>query len=149
MNLTELEKKYAELGAEIESLKTKGKYPIYCIGKVSRAIVRFDDAKTGTVVKAGGCFELGYSSENWTKHSVEGVWERLDVCKETGFYDGQPVWCWDEDDKCVRMLRFYNAIYSCTFSFEGNKFGLIHKNYEAFEGKWFEWMNQAFEKLER
>ena len=54
-NLKELEQKYLELGKEIEALKKQSekeefKYPIYCRGKETNCVVKFESLSEGVYV---------------------------------------------------------------------------------------------------
>jgi hypothetical protein len=146
-NLEELEKKYAELGREIEALK--GQYPIYCLSKVDSKIVKFTSSNKGFVVKQGNEYEVGYESNDWAEHTNSKNWQQLDVCPETGFYDGQLVWAWDEEETHQRSLNFYDAKNTCTYSCDGDRDGSIYDNYEPYEGNWPSWALEAFKTLER
>ena len=86
---------------------------------------------------------------DWIKHTDTNQWQKLDVCEETGFFDGQLVWCWDNDDTHVITLRFYDAKNKCTYQFDGTKYGHDYDNYEPFEGNYPDWALEAFQTLER
>ena len=93
-NLEELEKKYAELGKEIQALKENEikypiyfevKYPIYCKSKLTGIIVKFDSLKSGIVVKKSYIHDIGYKGNNLAPHTNTDAWEQLEVDEETGF----------------------------------------------------------------
>ena len=69
--------------------------------------------------------------------------------KKTGFFDGQLVWCWDDNDTHSRVLRFYEAKHKCTYQFDGTRGGTRFNNYEPFEGNYPDWALDAFQTLER
>lgn len=148
---TELGEKYAELGKEIEALKVEKEfnYPIYCLSKKTKKIVKFDELKSGIVVKQDYKHDVDFNSTFWIDHTDTDSWEQLKVCPETGFYDGQLVWCWDNEDTHYRALKFYDAINQNTFEYNGKEGVSTYDNYEAFEGNWPEWAVDAFETLER
>lgn len=150
-NLEELEKKYAELGKEIQALKeNKVQYPIYCKGKYTGLIVKFDSLKSGIVVKESIEFSVDCYKNNWTPHTDTDTWEQLEVDKITGFYDTQPVWCWDNYYTHSRMLKFYDYKNKCTFCFDdGKRNGAKYNNYLPFEGNWHDWMLEAHKTLEK
>ena len=154
-NLKELEQKYLELGKEIEALKKqntekeKFEYPIYCKHIRSSLVVKFTEITTGELVVNSGNRKLMENSNDWTDHTLTDIWQRLDVCKKTGFFDGQLVWCWDNDDTHVRTLRFYDAKNKCTYQFDGTEDGHNYDNYEPFEGNYPDWALEAFQTLER
>ena len=153
MELQELEKKYQELGREIQRLKAeqqvKEKYPIYCLSKTGNdLIVKFDGLTSGTVVKQGKDDRVGDIYKNWIEHT-ECHWEQLEVCSDTGFFDGQLVWCWDDDNTHIRKLAFYDVKNKIVFTSEGKRKGFGWNNYKPFEGNWTQWAQEAFKTLER
>ena len=154
-NLKELEQKYLELGKEIEALKNQVtekkeiKYPIYCKTIGSSLVVEFTKLQFGEVVVNDKYYNVGDKSTTWTSHTDTDVWQQLDVCEETGFFDGQLVWCWDNDETHSRHLRFYDIRNKCAFYDDGNRNGYSYKNYEPFEGNYPDWALEAFQTLER
>ena len=152
-NLKELEQKYLELEKEIEDLKKQSEkeeftYPIYCKLKDSSLVVKFTGLQSGEVVVNGGHFKIGDKSTTWIKHTDTNYWQQLDVYEKTGFFDGQLVWCWEDDDTHVRQLRFYDVKYKCTYQADGTKDGGLYDNYEPFEGNYPDWALEAFQTLE-
>ena len=153
-NLKELEQKYLELGKEIEALKKQSKeeefeYPIYCKLKNSSLVVKFTGLQTGGVVVNTYTHNVGENRYDWIKHTDENEWQRLDVCTETGFFDGQLVWCWYDIDTHAKYLKFYDAKNKCTYYYDGTKGGNHFSNYAPFEGNYPDWALEAFQTLER
>jgi hypothetical protein len=154
-NLKELEQKYLELGKEIEALKRQNtekeefNYPICCKLKDSSLVVKFTGLQSGEVVINEDGWNVGESSIAWTKHTNKNEWQQLEVCKKTGFFDGQLVWCWDDTDSHIRFLKFYDAKNKCTYEYSGRKWGYNYKNYEPFKGNFPDWALEAFQTLER
>jgi len=154
-NLKELEQKYLELGKEIEALKKQSekeeiKYPIYCKLKDSSLVVKFTELTTGEVVVNDNRHnQVGKNFNIWTEHTDTKYWQQLDVCEKTGFFDGQLVWCWDNNQTHFKCLRFYDAKNKCTYSYNGDKDGGNYDNYEPFEGNYPDWALEAFQSLER
>ena len=154
-NLKELEQKYLELGKEIEALKKQNtekeeiKYPIYCKLKDSSLVVKFTDLRTGEVVVNNINHDVRTKISDYRTHKNNDVWQQLDVCEETGFFDGQLVWCWDNEDTHMFLLKFYDVKNKCTFTCKGNRGGDTHDNYEPFEGNYPDWALEAFKTLER
>ena len=154
-NLKELEQKYLELGKEIEALKKqntekeKFNYPIYCKHINSSLVIKFTGLESGEVIVNDKYCNIGDKNTDWRSHTDTNVWQQLDVCKETGFFDGQLVWCWDNDDTHVRTLRFYDVKNKCTYQFDGTEDGHNYENYEPFEGNYPDWALEAFQTLER
>ena len=154
-NLKELEQKYIELGKEIEALKKQStekkefEYPIYCKLKDSSLVIKFTALQTGEVVANNNYYNVWYKGNDWRKHTDTTVWQQLDVCEKTGFFDGQLVWCWHNTDSHVRYLKFYDVKYKCTYSYSGKHDGYKYNNYEPFEGNYPDWALEAFQTLKR
>ena len=153
-NLKELEQKYLELGKEIEALKKQSEkeefnYPIYCKHKNSSLVVKFTELQSGEVVVNSFPSKVGNKSTNWIKHTDTKTWQQLEVCEETGFFDGQLVWCWSHDDTHCRYLRFYDVKNKCTFYYDGNRGGTCFGIYEPFERNYPDWALEAFQTLGR
>ena len=154
-NLKELEQKYLELGKEIEALKKqntekeKSIYPIYCRGKETNCVVKFESLSEGVYVIQNEFRDVGENTKSLIRHTDTNSWQQLDVCKKTGFFDGQLVWCWDNDDTHFRVLKFYDAKNKCTYQFDGTKNGSNYDNYEPFEGNYPDWALEAFKTLQK
>ena len=154
-NLKELEQKYLELGKEIEALKKQNtekeeiKYPIYCKLKGFSLVVKFTGLTLGKLVVNSKHTKIEETFKEWRTHTDINVWQQLDVCEKTGFFDGQLVWCWDNDATHVRTLKFYDAKNKCTYIFNGKKDGADYDNYAPFEGNYPDWALEAFQTLER
>lgn len=153
-NLKELEQKYLELGKEIEILKKHSEkeeftYPIYCRSKISNHVVKFNSLNEGVYVMQSMLAKSGTKSLGLTSHTETEYWENLDVCEKTGFFDGQLVWCWDNNDTHMRYLKFYDVKNKCTYNYSGIKCGSNYSNYEPFEGNYPNWALEAFQTLER
>ena len=154
-NLKELEQKYLELVKEIEALKKQNtekeeiKYPIYCKLKDSSLVVKFIGLGQGKAVVNNTFNNVGNKFSTWQHHSETNVWQQLGVCEKTGFFDGQLIWCWEDDDTHVRTLRFYDVKNKCTYQFDGTEDGHNYENYEPFEGNYPDWALEAFQTLER
>ena len=154
-NLKELEQKYLELGKEIEALKKQNTekkeitYPIYCKLKGSSLVVKFTGLKSGEVVVNSKHTKIEATFKEWRIFTDINTWQQLDVCEKTGFFDGQLVWCWDNNYTHKRDLKFYDVKNKCTYLFNGDKDGSDYKNYEPFEGNYPDWALEAFQTLER
>ena len=154
-NLKELEQKYLEPGKEIEVLKKQKKkkkefnYPIYCRGKETNCVVKFESLSEGVYVVQNEFRKVGENIKTLIRHDHTDFWQQLDVCEKTGFFDGQLIWCWDNDDTHVRTLRFYDAKNECTYCYDGTRAGDYYCNYEPFKGNYPDWALEAFQTLER
>ena len=154
-NLKELEQKYLELGKEIEALKKQNTeeeeiaYPIYCKLKGSSLVVKFTGLQEGKLVVNSKYIKIEETFKEWRIFTDINTWQQLDVCEETGFFDGQLVWCWDNDEIHSRYLRFYDVKNKSTFYYNGTRNGTRFDNYEPFEGNYPDWALEAFQTLER
>ena len=154
-NLKELEQKYLELGKEIEVLKKQNtekkefNYPIYCRGKKTNSVVKFESLSEGVYVVQNEFRKVGENIKTLIRHDHTDFWQQLDVCEKTGFFDGQLVWCWDKHDTHSRELKFYDVKNQCTYIFNGKNNGCGYDNYEPFEGNYPDWALEAFQTLER
>ena len=154
-NLKELEQKYLELGKEIEALKKQNTekkeitYPIYCKLKYSSLVVKFTELQSGEVVVNDKYTNIGDKITTWTSHTDTNSWQQLDVCEETGFFDGQLIWCWQNEFTHSKHLKFYDAKNKCTYCYDGTKGGHNYENYEPFEGNHPDWALKASQTLER
>ena len=154
-NLKELEQKYLELGKEIEALKKQNtekeefNYPIYCKLKCSSLVVKFTGLQEGKLVVNNKHIKIEKAFNEWRICTDSDVWQQLEVCEKTGFFDGQLVWCWDNNDTHIRYLKFYDAKNECTYQCDGNRYGSVFDNYEPFEGNYPDWALEAFQTLER
>ena len=154
-NLKELEQKYLELGKEIKALKKQNAekeeitYPIYCKFKDSSLVIKFTELKSGEVVINNSYYSVGYKCYYWKEHTDKNEWQQLEVCPETGFFDGQLVLCWDNNTTHMRILKFYEAKRKGTYQFDGTRCGVSFDNYEPFEGNYPDWSLEAFQTLER
>ena len=154
-NLKELEQKYLELGKEIEALKKQNTekeeltYPMYCKLKDSSIVVKFTGLTIGELVIGNEYQKVGEKCNDWIKHTDTDTWQQLEVCEKTGFFDGQLIWCWDNEDTHYRILRFYEVKRKCTYQFDGTKDGCNYDNYAPFEGNYPDWALEAFQTLER
>lgn len=152
-NLKKLEQKYQELGKEIEALKKQNsekeefEYPIYCKLKNSSLVVKFTDLTTGELVIDNGFYEVNETSVYWKAHTDTNYWQQLEACPETGFFDGQLVWCWDNEHTHYRILRFYDAKNKCTYNYLGGRGGSSYNNYSPFEGNYLDWALKAFKTV--
>ena len=153
-NLKELEQKYLELGKEIEALKKQSEkeeitYPIYCKFKDSSLVVKFTGLHSGEVVIHTYPYNLVDKRNDWRIHTDNTVWQKLDVCEITGFFDGQLIWCWENHHTHFRILRFYDVKNKRTYQFDGTRCGTRFNNYEPFEGNYPDWALEAFQTLKR
>ena len=154
-NLKELEQKYLELGKEIEALKKQStekkefEYPIYCKLKDSSLVVKFKGLRQGKTVVNNTFNNVGNKSSIWQNHTDINTWQQLDVCEKTGFFDGQLVWCWENEFTHSKHLRFYDSKSKCSYDYSGKRGGFSYDNYEPFEGNYPDWALDAFQTLER
>lgn len=108
LKLSKAEGKVVKLVAEIEGLKKpEFEYPMFFESLRHSKIVKFSAIKCGEVVKEGcNSFEsLGYESRDYDPHTDKSEWKQIPHDKETGFYDGEIVICWDDEMPCIRIWK--------------------------------------------
>ena len=154
-NLKELEQKYLELGKEIEALKKQNTekeeitYPVYCKLINSSLVVKFTGLQEGKLVVNSEHIKIEKAFNEWRICTDTTVWQQLEVCEKTGFFDGQLVWCWNNCDTHNRILKFYDVKNKRTYTCSGKHYGYNYNNYEPFEGNYPDWALEAFQTLER
>lgn len=151
----EIQERLDKLQLELNNLrnevkKSELKYPIYCKSVKTGKVVKFTSLTEGEVFVNNIYDSVGTCCNNWINHTNTDVWQQLEVCPETGFFDGQAVWCWDDDYTHGRSLRFYNVKRKGIYNLSGEKANsYTYDNYKPFEGNYTAWMLKAFETLER
>ena len=105
--------------------------------------------KNGKTVVNNTSNNVGNKSSIWQNHTDINTWQQLYVCEKTGFFDGQLIWCWDDNDTHMRYLKFYDVKNKRTYCFNGIKCGSSYHNYSPFEGNYPDWALEAFKTLER
>lgn len=150
MELKELQKKYEELGAEIEKLKKEEEstYPIYKKHTTSNLVVKFIGLEDGIVKNGNSTWRIADTSNVWTRHTDKDTWEDIAFDEERGLFDKQLVWCWEDDETYGRTLRFYNAKDKRSFTPDGKRSGFCFDNYEPYEGEYPKWAKEAYRTLE-
>ena len=83
-------------------------------------------------------YHTANGSNNWTLISLIEVWTPQDK---------EPIWCWDTNYTCVKVLMFYDAKNKRLFTYEGKRNGIIYTNYAKVE-HYEQWMLDAQAKLE-
>ena len=74
-------------------------------------------------------------------------WEDVVYDEETGLWDGQPVWCWDDGTETLRVLKFYDAKNKVCFNSEGGRSGYFCDNYIPYPHVMDEWIIESYKKL--
>ena len=94
----------------------------------------------------GGQYSLSQNGECMLFPSKDQRdWSKLQV----PIPDKALVWCWDDDDKFGRCLRFYDAKKGRAFSgIDGDRKGFIYDNFELYKGEYPEWAKEIQKKLE-
>ena len=77
----------------------------------------------------------------------ESKWKDVLYDEERGFWDGQPVWCWDKDYETIKSLGFYDAKHNRLFDITGSRCGNMYDNYEPYPHLTDEWVIEAYNKL--
>lgn len=91
-------------------LKPKEEYPIFKINDLGE-IWKFTDKDTSICMLSDDliCTTV---DKNFTGSKFDindsNYWNTIPYNKERGLYHKQPIWCWLNDDKYGRSIRFYN-----------------------------------------
>ena len=132
-------------------IKPEVEFPVYRRHKFEGYIVRFDSEEKGTVVMSSdknGRYKIGFTSNEWIPYD-DIFWEEVLTVTIDGetYYDTQPVWAWDNNDK-ERYLEFFDAVNQCAFKSDGTREGMGWDHYAPV--KCIEdWMVEQWEELER
>jgi len=125
---------------QVEHIVAKNKkeefeYPVFKRCKHSGRIIKFVSYTTGKIVKKGKYLSLydAGTEQGFCEHTDIRCSEDVAYDKERDLYDTQPIMCWNDADTHRRMYRFYNAITKCTFKYDGKRYGMDYKNYEAIQ----------------
>ena len=62
--------------------------------------------------------------------------------------DKQLIWAWDNSDKFIRILCFYDAKNDCIFDCDGRRGYIGYDNYLPYEGEYPQWDKDAILKLD-
>ena len=148
--IAKMEIELAELKAECS--KQEVEYPLFMRNKENGKIVKFTSLSEGTVVWKGSVpySEIEYYSESWFNHTDTDVWEEVAYDEDRDLWDGQPIWCWDDECTHSRDLSFYDAVNKCVYAYDGRRVGFVHDNYKAINSDHYEsWMVEAYKTLEK
>ena len=154
MNKEQLKQSIEEIKRKLHSMEQQLKddieYPIFKRNKYNESIVKFTDLDTNIrIMKGTSNYNVGEVIKS-TLHTDTKVWEDVAYDKERDLFDGQPVECWEDDSSHSRKIRFYDAINTCSFTYDGVRGGYPFKNYKAIKPEHYKkWMLEAFETLER
>jgi len=126
------------------------KYPIFKRNVNSGLIVKFTGLGTGKVVwKGDQSMFIGFKSNGFFPHTNK-TWEDVAYDEERDLFDGQPVYCWNNEDTHSRNIRFYDVLYKTVYNYKGYRRGPVFGNYEAVRQEHYTpWMLEAFETLKR
>jgi len=75
---------------------------------------------------------FGWESFVWNKNGnilASKEEHEYDLIEIPTFKDKEPVWCWDNELKFSRILRFWDAKNNSTFRFDGERNGRRYDNY--------------------
>ena len=152
VNITLTPKQITQICNEANKVKQGVIYPIFKMSKTTKTIVKFTDLSTGETVWQGEEYSniIGRIDTTYVKHTNTGHWEDVAYDAERDLWDGQPIYCWYDEDTHQRQLKFYDAINKCPFNFKGERDGPIYNNYKAINpSNYTKWTLEAFNKLER
>ena len=154
MNKEQLKQDIEEMKSKLNSieqqLKDNTEYPIFKRRRSSGVVFKFTGLKeTTAVMDSSSNFKIGDLLIDSVPHTSD-IWEDVAYDKERDLFDGQPVECWEDGDSHSRKIRFYDAINTCAFTYDGVRGGYPFKNYEAVKPEHYtEWMLEAFKTLKR
>jgi len=63
---------------------------------------------------------------------LDKQWKTVLYDDKRGFWDGQPVWAWDDETEVGRCLEFYNALDKGVFDDDGSRSDFSYYNYEPY-----------------
>ncbi|WP_265658565.1 hypothetical protein [Francisella philomiragia] len=116
---------------KVEEKQEEVTYPIFARNKGLLSIARFDSLDGGEIVFDENVQEIGWKHTiGFRPHTDTNVWQILDYDAERSLYDGQPIWCWNNDHKCKRDIRFYDAYSRAGFDVAGGRGGIVFDNYK-------------------
>lgn len=107
-------------------------YPICCKSILTGNVILYTDLKEGTLLAKAisSLLKVGHYSDDWTSHT-DSTMIQIPYDAERGFYHKQPVYCWDDEFTHEVVLRFYDAINKCTFTYDGEENGGGFDHYSA------------------
>ena len=124
-------------------------YPIYKRNVLLNFVVKFTDSNTGTVVVPNSIYETGYTYSAFVPCLDKETWNDVPYDSKRGLYHGQPVECRDHTYSHSGILRFYDAINKCTFTYDGELNGASYTYIEAIPTERIPpWMYIAYKTLE-
>ena len=126
---------YTEDGRKIRIYATDGgeKYPIHgSVWKETESGGFWDVKSWGKCGKmfteSSSCDDIAY--EEWVPR------------------DKDPVWCWNDEDEFMSILKFFDSKNNATFAgIAGVRNGATYHNYAPYEGELPKWLKKAQEKL--
>lgn len=108
-------------------------YPMYfkCINGI---IAKFTAIDTFEYMQDSyGSSKVGEVVANATPHTKINVWTQIAFDEERGIWDKAVVSCWDNNDTCSEVIKFYDAINKTTFQYDGCRKGHKYDSYEIVE----------------
>ena len=112
--------------------KPKFDYPICCKSVRTGNVILYTDLKEGTLLTKGvyNTLKVGHYLDDCIPHTDGGMVE-IPYDTERGFYHKQPVYCWDSEFTHEAVLRAYDALNKCTFTYDGYMNGGDYEHYSA------------------
>lgn len=102
---------------ETDNYRLKQKFPIFKYNKEDNMVIKFTNKNTSICVFEDSINSIGniIKNDNLEDYNNEG-WITLSYNKEKDLYNGQPVICWDNEDKLEFTLGYYNVEYDAMFT---------------------------------
>ena len=136
----------------IPECEDKIEYPLFKRNKVNGAVIKFTGLSEGTVVWKGDDPELEANRHyhHLRAHTEEEFWEDVAYDRERNLWDGQPIYCWDNDSTHSRTIRFYDAINKRTFGYKGERKGHFYNKYIPIPPEHYDkWIVDSYNKLNK
>lgn len=96
-------------------LADKIKYPVFKLWKDLDMVVKFTDKNTSLCVFDNRNWSIGNIVNNDNIENYNN-WITLSYNKEKDLYNGQPVICWDDEDKLELTLGYYSVEHDSMFT---------------------------------
>lgn len=95
--------------------RLKQKFPIFKYNKEDNMVIKFTNKNTSICVFEDSINSIGNIIKNDNLEDYYD-WITLSYNKEKDLYNGQPVICWDNEDKLEFTLGYYNVEYDAMFT---------------------------------
>ena len=87
----------------------------------------------------------------WFLEKVNNINDKIKISEPqtcNKLRDKQLIWAWDNSDKFIRLLCFYDAENDCIFNDDGHRGYIGYGNYLPYEGEYPQWAKDALLELD-